>query len=379
MTNLDVIIIGAGFSGLYQLHKCRDELNLNTLVVEEGSDLGGTWYWNTYPGARCDSESQTYGYTFSENIYKNWTWNEKYPKQVTILKYLKYVEKKLSLRKDILFNNKIISAKYLEGKNLWKLKTNKNKILNCKYLICAVGSLSAANIPEIKGLNSYEGKYYHTGRWPKNKVSFKDQVVGQIGTGSSGIQTAPEVSKKAKKLIIFQRTPNYSIPARNKKLTKELITNFKTNYQKIKKLIKKTPGGHAFSLSKRSVFDFNNEARNKIYERAWAKGSLSFRACFSDITKNIKANKTVSNFIKEKILKIVKDKKVAKILTNFDHPFTSKRPTLNTNYYETFNKKNVQLVDLKLDPIVKITKNGIKTKKIFSILIRLSLPQVMMH
>ena len=172
MTNLDVIIIGAGFSGLYQLHKCRDELNLNTLVVEEGSDLGGTWYWNTYPGARCDSESQTYGYTFSENIYKNWTWNEKYPKQVTILKYLKYVEKKLSLRKDILFNNKIISAKYLEGKNLWKLKTNKNKILNCKYLICAVGSLSAANIPEIKGLNSYEGKYYHTGRWPKNKVSF---------------------------------------------------------------------------------------------------------------------------------------------------------------------------------------------------------------
>jgi cyclohexanone monooxygenase len=152
LTNFDTIIIGAGFSGLYQLHRCRDDLNLKTLVIEEGSDLGGTWYWNTYPGARCDSESHTYGYTFSENIYKNWTWNEKYPKQSTILKYLNYVEKKLNLRKNILFNHKIISAKYLERKNLWQIKTNKKKVLFCKYLICAVGSLSAANIPKIKGI-----------------------------------------------------------------------------------------------------------------------------------------------------------------------------------------------------------------------------------
>ena len=363
MIYYDSIIIGAGFSGLYQLHQCRDKLNLKTLVIEEGSDLGGTWYWNRYPGARCDSESYTYGYTFSEKIYKNWTWKEKYPKQITILKYLKYVEKKLDLKKNILFNNKIILAKYLESKKLWKLKTNKNKELFCKYLICAVGSLSVANIPKIKGLNQYEGKYYHTGRWPKKNVNFKNQVVAQIGTGSSGIQTAPEISKKAKKLVIFQRTPNYSIPARNKKLTKEFIINFKKNYVKIKRLLKITPGGHAFNFSNRSVFDLSKVERNKIYEKAWSKGSLSFRACFVDITKNIKANKTASNFIKEKILKIVKDKKIAKILTNFDHPFTSKRPTLNTNYYETFNKKNVQLVDLKSNPITEITKKGIKTKK----------------
>ncbi len=363
MTNFDSIIIGAGISGLYQLHKCRDELNLKTLAIEEGTDIGGTWYWNRYPGARCDSESHTYGYTFSKKIYKNWTWKEKFPNQATILKYLKYVEKKLNLRKDILFNNKIISAKYLERKNLWQVKTNKNKVLFCKYLICAVGSLSAANIPKLRGLNKYEGKYYHTGRWPKKSVNLKDQVVAQIGTGSSGIQVAPEIAKVVKKLVIFQRTPNYSIPARNKKLTKEFIINFKKDYEKIKKLLKKTPGGHTFSFPNRSVFDFNNMERNKIYEKAWIKGSLAFRACFGDITKNIKANKTASNFIEKKILKIVKDKKVAKILTNFDHPFTSKRPTLNTNYYETFNKKNVQLVDLKSNPIIKITKKGIKTKK----------------
>jgi cyclohexanone monooxygenase len=309
LTHFDTIIIGAGFSGLYQLHRCRDDLNLKTLVIEEGSDLGGTWYWNTYPGARCDSESHTYGYTFSENIYKNWTWNEKYPKQSKILKYLNYVEKKLNLRKNILFNHKIISAKYLERKNLWQIKTNKKKVLFCKYLICAVGSLSAANIPKIKGLNTYKGKYYHTGKWPKKKVNLKNQVVAQIGTGSSGIQVAPEIAKVVKKLVIFQRTPNYSIPARNKKLTREFIINFKKDYEKIKKILKKTPGGHTFSFPNRSVFDFNDKERNKIFEKAWSKGSLAFRACFSDITKNIKANKTASNFIKEKILKIVKDER----------------------------------------------------------------------
>lgn len=362
LLQFDTIIIGAGISGLYQLHKCRDELNLKTLAVEEGSDIGGTWYWNRYPGARCDSESHTYGYTFSEKIYKNWTWKEKYPKQNTIFKYLKFVEKKLNLRKDILFNNKIISAKYLEKKNLWKIKTSKNKILSSKYLICAVGSLSSTNIPKIKGLNTFKGKYYHTGRWPKKKVNLKDQVVAQIGTGSSGIQVAPEISKVVKKLVIFQRTPNYSIPARNKKLTKEIINKHLKDYEKIKKLIKKTPGGHTFSFPNRSVFDFSKIERDKIFEKAWHKGGLSFRACFGDITKNLNANKKASNFIKEKILKIVKDKKIAKILTNFDHPFTSKRPTLNTNYYETFNRKNIELIDLKTNPIIKITKRGIKTK-----------------
>ena len=196
----------------------------------------------------------------------------------------------------------------------------------------------------------------------QKKVNFKNKVVAQIGTGSSGIQVAPTIAKKVKKLVIFQRTPNYSIPARNKKLTKEIINKYLKNYKKIKNLIKKTPGGHTFNFSSRSVFDFNKIERDKIFEEAWLKGSLAFRACFGDITKKLDANKKASNFIKEKILNTVKDKKVAEILTNFDHPFTSKRPTLNTNYYETFNKDNVELIDLKTNPIIKITKKGIKTK-----------------
>lgn len=359
---LDVIIIGAGFSGLYQLHKCRDQLGLKTLVIEEGEEVGGTWYWNKYPGARCDTESHIYCYTFSEEIYKNWTWKERYPKQNEILKYLKYVEKKLKLKKSILFNNKVNSAVYLENKKIWKVTTNKKKIFFCKYLISAAGSLSTASVPNIKGLNKFKGEWYHSGKWPNKKINFKNKKIAQIGTGSSGIQIAPEVAKNAKLLTIFQRTPNYSIPANNQKLKKTTMRSFHKNYKKIKSLLTKTPGGHAFFFSKKSIFDYSEKDREKILEKAWSKGGLSFRASFKDITTKLSANKIVSNFIKRKILDIVKDKNIAKQLTDFGHPFTSKRPTLNTDYFETFNKKNVHLVDLKTNPIIKITKDGIKTK-----------------
>ena len=358
----DAIIIGAGFSGLYQLHQCRDQIGLKTLVIEEGKEVGGTWYWNKYPGSRCDTESHIYCYTFSKEIYKNWKWKERYPKQKEILRYLKYVEKKLSLKRDIIFNNRVNSAVYLDEKNLWRVKTNKNKTFYCKYLISAVGSLSTTNVPNIRGLKNFKGGWYHTGRWPNKKISFKNQKVAQIGTGSSGIQIAPVLAKSVKSLTVFQRTPNYSVPARNKKLTKTFIKNTIDKYNHIKNLLKKTPGGHGFHFSKKSIFEFTESKRLKILEKAWLNGGLSFRACFSDTTKKISANKIVSNYIRDKIKRIVKDKNIAKILTDFGHPFTTKRPTLNTNYFETFNRKNVQLVDLKTNPIIKITKKGIKTK-----------------
>ena len=229
MIYFDAIIIGAGFSGLYQLYNFRDKLNLKSLVIEEGDDIGGTWYWNAYPGARCDSESYSYGYTFSKEIYENWKWKERYPKQKIILKYLNYVSKKLNLKKDILLSHKVVSGMYLEKKNLWKVKTNKNKIFFCKYLISAVGSLSSANIPNIKSIKSFNGEWYHSGRWPKKFINFKNKIVAQIGTGSSGIQIAPEIAKIAKKIVIFQRTPNYSIPARNSKLTKNFNKYIREN------------------------------------------------------------------------------------------------------------------------------------------------------
>ena len=363
MKYLDALIIGAGFSGLYQLHCLRDKLKLNTLVLEEGDDLGGTWYWNRYPGARCDSESFTYGFTFSKKIFKNWTWKERYPKQKIILKYLKYFSKEYNLKKNIVFKQKVISTQYFEKENLWKIKTNNKKIYFAKYLICAVGSLSSINLPAIKGINQFKGQLHHSGRWPKKNINFKNKIVGQVGTGSTGIQIAPEIAKKAKKLVLFQRSPNFSIPARNRKLSAANIKNYKKNFNKLRSYLKRTPGGHPFEFPKKSAFDFNEARRNQMYEKSWHYGTLSFRATFNDIVKTIKANKTAVKFIENKIYSTVKNREYAKILTNFDHPFTAKRPTLNTNYYEMFNKKNVELVDLKENPIIKITKRGIKTKK----------------
>ena len=215
----DVIIVGAGFSGLYQLICLRDQLGMNCLVVETGDDVGGTWYWNRYPGARCDTESHAYSYYFSDELLNEWTWSERYPGHAEIRRYMNFVADKFDLKKDILFNNKVTSAQYNEDKICWKITTNNKINFKSKFLITAVGCLSNANIPNIRGLENFKGKYYHTGNWPKNDVSFVGKKVGQIGTGSTGIQAVPVIAEEAKHLTVFQRTANYSVPARNKPLT----------------------------------------------------------------------------------------------------------------------------------------------------------------
>ena len=311
MVIYDAIIIGAGFSGIYQLHSLRDKLKLNTLVIESGKDLGGTWYWNRYPGARCDSESHTYNFTFSKEIFENWSWPERYSKQDVILEYLNYVVEKLSLKKDMLFDNKVIKAHFDEKSSLWNIKTDKDKTFSCKYLISAVGCLSAANIPKINGLNKFKGNWYHTGKWPHTGVDFKNKRVAQIGVGSTGIQLAPEIAKSAKMLSIFQRSPNFSIPARNEIVNDKYKKKIKDNYQEIRDLIKSTPTGHAFQFSSQSALDVSNEDRKKIYENGWQKGGLGFRGLFKDITTNLDANKTVVNFIKEKVEATMQNKDYA--------------------------------------------------------------------
>ena len=361
MIKYDAIIIGAGFSGIYQLHSLRDKLNLNTLLIESGDDLGGTWYWNRYPGARCDSESYTYNFTFSKEIFENWSWPERYSKQDVILKYLNYVAEQLSLKKDMLFSNKVITAHFNDKNNLWNVKTNKGKNFICKYLISAVGCLSSANIPKINGLDKFKGKWYHTGKWPHSGVDFRNKRVAQIGVGSTGIQLAPEIAKSAKKLSIFQRSANFSIPARNEIVNDKYKENIKVNYQTIKNLIKSTPTGHAFHFSSQSALDVSDEERKKTYENGWQKGGLGFRGLFKDLTTNLEANKTVVNFIKEKVKSTLHNKDYAKVVTNFNYPFATRRPTLNTNYYETFNKDNVELIDISKDLIKEITKTGIST------------------
>ena len=325
----DAIIVGAGFSGLYQLICLRDQLGLNCLVLETGDDVGGTWYWNRYPGARCDTESHAYSYYFSDELLKEWTWSERYPGHEEIRKYMNFVASKFDLKKDILFKQKVTNAKFIEDSNNWNVKTDNNNF-KCKFLITAVGCLSNTNIPKIKGLEDFEGSYYHTGNWPKDGVSFVNKTVGQIGTGSTGIQAVPVIAAEAKHLTVFQRTANYSIPARNKPLTEEFKKQVKDNFQYYKDLIKRTPNAHPFEISDRLVADVNSEEMKHIYEKAWEKGGLQFRAAFNDLVTNFEANKTASDFIKNKINETVLNKKFASILSDIDHPYAGKRPPIDS-------------------------------------------------
>ena len=359
----DAIIVGAGFAGLYQLICLRDQLGLNCLVIETGDDVGGTWYWNRYPGARCDTESHAYSYYFSDELLKEWTWSERYPGHAEIREYINFVAQKFDLKKDILFNQRVTNANFNENDNNWNLLTDNGSKFKTKFLITAVGCLSNANIPNIKGLDSFEGKYYHTGNWPKNDVSFVNKKVGQIGTGSTGIQAVPVIAANAKHLTVFQRTANYSIPARNKPLTSDFKEHVKTNYQHYREFLKRTPNGHPFDISDRLVADVNEDQRNDIYEKAWEKGGLQFRATFNDLVTNRDANKTASEFIKDKIRTTVLNKKFASILTDIDHPYAGKRPPIDSNYFETFNRDNIDLIDLRSDPIKHIDTKGIQTNQ----------------
>ena len=359
----DAIIVGAGFSGLYQLICLRDQLGLNCLVLETGDDVGGTWYWNRYPGARCDTESHAYSYYFSDELLKEWTWSERYPGHAEIRKYMNFVADKFDLKKNILFKQKVTSAKFIEDNNNWNVITNANNHFKSKFLITAVGCLSNTNIPKINGLEDFKGNYFHTGNWPKDGVSFAEKSVGQIGTGSTGIQAVPVIAAEAKHLTVFQRTPNYSIPARNKPLTEDFKNHVKENFQFYKDLLKRTPNGHPFEISDRLVSDVNEEEMNNIYEKAWEKGGLQFRGSFNDLVTNIEANKTASDFIKNKINEIVLNKKFASILSDIDHPYAGKRPPIDSNYFETYNRDNINLIDLRNDPIKCINRNGIETEK----------------
>ena len=359
----DAIIVGAGFAGLYQLICLRDQLGLNCLIIETGDDVGGTWYWNRYPGARCDTESHAYSYYFSDELLKEWTWSERYPGHAEIRKYINFVANKFNLKKDILFNEKVINAEFNENSNNWSLATNTGKQFQAKFVIAAVGCLSNTNIPNIKGLDSFEGKYYHTGNWPKTGVSFVNKKVGQIGTGSTGIQAVPVIAAEAKHLTVFQRTANYSIPARNAPLSEEFKDHVKKDHNYYKEFLKRTPNGHPFEISSRLVSDVSTEEMNQIYEKAWEKGGLQFRATFNDLVTNIDANKTASEFIKGKIRQTVTNKKFANILSDIDHPYAGKRPPIDSHYFETFNRDNINLIDLRSNPIMHIDNEGIQTKE----------------
>ena len=358
---LDAIVVGAGFSGLYQLLLLRDKLGLSVKVLDTAQGVGGTWYWNRYPGARCDSESHSYAYYFSKELLNEWEWSERYPQQPEILRYLNHVADRFNLRHDIVLGTKVQSAHYSETDKRWHITTDTGQIYAAKYFITAVGCLSSANIPEISGLESFTGDWFHTGEWPHEGVDFKGKNVGVVGTGSTGIQAIPVIAEQAKHLTVFQRTANYSIPARNAPLDDSFKRYVKENADHFREVMTSNTNAHPFRISERLVHDVSEDERNQIYEEAWLKGGLQFRATFKDLLQNTDSNRTAADFIRNKIRQTVTDPVKAEQLSDIDHPFAAKRPPIDSGYFETFNSDHVDLVNLRETPIECITPLGIKT------------------
>ena len=359
---LDALIIGAGFSGLYQLLCLRDRLGLSVQVLEAAGGVGGTWYWNRYPGARCDSESHAYCYTFSEDLMRDWEWSERYPEQPEIMRYMNFVADRFDLKRSIRFDTRVTAAHYDEAANRWRVCTGTGEQFVAKFLITAVGCLSTANIPNIPGLQDFAGDWYHTGQWPHGGVDFTGKRAGVIGTGSTGIQAIPVIAETAAHLTVFQRTANYSVPARNVPLTPEFKHWVRENAAEIRSATQATPNGHPFFISERLARATPAEERQAAYEAAWEKGGLQFRATFQDLLVDKAANDTAAEFIRGKIREIVKDPATAAILSQIDHPYAAKRPPIDTNYFETYNRSNVTLVDVRAAPIECITADGVRTR-----------------
>ena len=357
----DVIVVGAGFAGMYQLHCLRDRLGMAVQVLEAGDGVGGTWYWNRYPGARCDSESHAYNYTFSKEMFEEWEWSERYPEQPEILRYLNFVADRLDLRRNIMFNTRVTASHYDEAARRWTVTTEAGQRMSAQFLVTAVGCLSTANVPNFPGLDRFKGEWYHTGQWPHEGVDFTGKCVGMIGTGSTGIQAAPVIAETAAHLTVFQRTANYSVPAQNGPLSPEFKEWVRQNHAEIRRMTRANTNGQAFFIEDRSAFDVTPEEREALYEAAWAKGGLQFRGAFRDILFDKAANDTASEFLKRKIRAIVKDQATADLLADIDHPYAAKRPPIDTGYFETFNRDNVTLVDVRNKPIEAITPDGVRT------------------
>ena len=365
--DFDAVVIGAGFAGLGMLWRLREELGMSTQVYEAGTGVGGTWHWNRYPGARCDSVSYIYCFTFSKELLQDWNWSGKYPAQPEILSYLNHVADRFDLRRDIQFNTRVTSAKFIEETNQWEVETDQGDRVTAQYLITGIGCLSVGNVPKMKGLDSFEGEWYHTGGWPHEKVDFAGKRVAVIGTGSSGVQAIPVIAEEAGHLTVFQRTPQFTVPARNAPADPKFIEeHVKSNYDQLLKKARWSDGGTPEDSSERSALEVTAEERQKEYETRWVEGGPSFAehfyGAFRDIGTDRRANDTAAEFIRGKIREIVKDSETAEKLLPTDHPYGGKRALIDTDYYDTYNRDNVDLVDIRHSPIQEITPKGIRTE-----------------
>lgn len=358
--HFDAVIVGAGFAGMYLVHRLRN-MGFSVHCIESAGDVGGTWYWNRYPGARCDVPSLEYSFKFDEQLQQDWEWPERYSAQPEILEYAMHVADRFDLRSDMSFNTKVESAHYDEDKQQWNIATSKGDKLTAQFCIMASGALSSTNYPDIKGVKSFKGEMYHTGAWPQDKpVDFSGKRVGIIGTGSSGIQAIPVIAEQAGHLHVFQRTPQYAIPARNKPMDKDEEREVKANYKAFRDKIYRLPGAVLRPENVKSVTEASPDEIDEIMEKAWQRGGTGYLRAFSDLMENEEKNDVASQFAKKKISQIVEDPKVLEMLMP-DYPIGCKRIVLDTEYFQTYNRDNVTLVDVKDHPIEEITEKGIVT------------------
>jgi cation diffusion facilitator CzcD-associated flavoprotein CzcO len=359
--NLDVVIVGAGFAGLYMLHRARG-LGLSARVLEAGGGVGGTWYWNRYPGARCDVESLQYSYQFSDDLQQEWEWSERYASQPEILRYLEHVADRFELRPDLQFDTRVTEAHFDEGAGRWRVRTEAGEVFSAQFVVMATGCLSAANTPEIPGASTFAGSTYHTGRWPHTGVDLSGRCVGVIGTGSSAVQSIPILAREARQLIVFQRTATYSVPAWNGPMDPAEQAETKAHYAAFRAANSQslTAIGDRRPRTEQMALAVTEAERRAEYETRWNDGGLAFLGAFADLLFDPQANDTAASFVRERIRDIVHDPATAETLSP-DQVIGCKRLCVDTGYYDTFNRPNVHLVDLRTTPISAITPDGITT------------------
>ncbi|GFE19925.1 flavin-containing monooxygenase [Streptomyces nigrescens] len=358
---LDAVIVGAGFSGLYQLYRLR-ALGLRTRVLEACDDIGGTWYRNRYPGARCDVESTAYSFSFSPELDQEWEWSERYATQPELLRYLHHVADRFDLRKDITLRTRVTGAVYDEGGHTWQVTTDTGETVTTRFVVLATGCMSAVKEPDIPGAGTFAGRALHTADWPHEDVDLTGRRVAVIGTGCSGIQAIPLLAEQAAELTVFQRTPVYALPARNRPLSAAETAELKARYPEFRAAQRRSKGGTLFEPPTRSALEVDEAERRATYEEGWDSGVLSgLLRTYTDILVDRAANETVAEFVRSKIRSIVTDPETAETLSPRTFPFGTKRPCLDTGYYATYNKPHVSVVDLTKTPIVEITPRGVRT------------------
>ncbi|GAA3056918.1 NAD(P)/FAD-dependent oxidoreductase [Pseudonocardia yunnanensis] len=357
----DIVVIGAGFSGIYALHRLRG-LEARVVCFEAGDGVGGTWYWNRYPGARVDIESMQYSYSFDEDLQQEWRWPEYFSPQEDLEAYANHVVDRFGLRERIRFSSVVNRLRYDEDENRWHVHTDRGDHVVCRYVVAATGSLDATNIPRWPGVESFGGQSYHTSNWPKEGVDFHGKRVGLIGTGSTGIQVTPVVAETADHLYVFQRTANFSMPSRNRPLDPDYEREWKDNYPERRAKMLQSASAGLFDMPDRSVFDFTPEERERLMEEAWnSRSGFRLMRCFTDTARDIAANDILAEFVRNKIRQTVRDPEVAELLCPNTHPIGTKRICIDSGYFEAFNRDNVTLVDVRTNPITAVTPGGLVT------------------